>query len=392
MKTTVQIVFAFLAASLILSSACNKNDKSEKPGDSPCTAITIDKSKSNLVPLTLIKEGEVKIDSPGYPSIVNVDQEGCVLIKVGEKNTRFLEYDAQLALVNSREIRYGEGPNECLQVLAMGSDDSHILIYDGMMQSYYRYDSTLKTREKVGSKPYRRGWVPHGVNFFKKHNTFVTSFFKIMGTSDYMKYWLYFKQLEGNQLKSTERFITKNRFITKDGIFYIGKPFHFCASGDFLYLLYKEDYRIQKIAMDGTVVGCVKVTGLPKISFSKQERGDWVESAMIRKHSRKKFTFPEYLYHANWVVPIGDGIAVGRIKDYKPVEKEWVQADYFDRNLAHLGSIKLPWFPSWNYPSQIQAGLFFYSKGDYLYFIDARISDTDEEYWLTRWRIDYGKN
>ncbi|MCP4157013.1 MAG: hypothetical protein GY757_55385 [bacterium] len=99
-----------------------------------------------------------------------------------------------------------------------------------------------------------------------------------------------------------------------------------------------------------------------------------------------RFTYPEKLWPASGILKIADGLAVVRMEDYNPDEKEWAEADYFDKELNYLGKIRLPWFPGCNSPGQ--NGLPFYMKKGKLFYIKLKETETDEEYWLTRFRIE----
>ncbi len=101
-----------------------------------------------------------------------------------------------------------------------------------------------------------------------------------------------------------------------------------------------------------------------------------------------EMTIPEYVAPANWILELGEGIAVGRMEDYNPERKEWIDADYFDKDLNFLGKIKLPWFYWWNFPGEFRADFLFYSNGNKLYFIQTRETPTDEESWLVRYRVE----
>ncbi|MCP4219270.1 MAG: hypothetical protein GY765_31845 [bacterium] len=108
------------------------------------------------------------------------------------------------------------------------------------------------------------------------------------------------------------------------------------------------------------------------------------------KPSLIEVTIPEYVAPANWIVELGEGIAVVRMEDYNPERKEWIDADYFDKDLNFLGKIKLPWFYWWNFPGSFRSDFLFYSKGKKLYFIQTRETPSDEESWLVRYRVETG--
>ena len=359
---------------LLISSSCKKQHVTEE--------IQI---KDVPFPLKLVKEKETRIDAPGYPGFVPLTNSDHFMIRLEYKDTAFLTYDPGLNLVKEGVIKYGEGPLECLMPVAMGGDEDNLIITDIVAMKYYIYDRDFKTRRDITAK--RRGWIPHGVNFSPAHNVILSCYHDCYSNRYFAEYYVYLRKLAGNRLDDTEIFKIKDRSYTDGLLCILSRPVHFRMIDDYIYILKKADYRVMKMDINGNVLKEIGVTGLKKIRFSKRERGEWVE-ALGHRLKKEEFTFPEYLWHANFIMKLADGIAVGRIEDYNPQKREWIDADYFDKDLNFLGKIKLPWFPASHDPGQLESDLFFLSKGDKLYFIDTRENGPDEEYWLTRWKIE----
>jgi hypothetical protein len=371
--------FLTLAVLLIISISCNKKNKS---------ILTTIEVENASYPLTLIKEKEIKIDAviKGIPVLAKIESPNRIFVKTYNKegNTEFLAYNTDLELEKKNLIFYGQGPNECLQTLVMGGDENNIIIYDGMSQKYYLYDGDLKNRKTLKAKqPLESGWIPHGVNFSEKNNAFLTCLSRIIKPGVF-EYHLHLRKIEDNGIKDTEILKIENNVYSKKRLFIAAHPIHFSLINDNIYILRPDEYRITKMNLEGIIVKEARVANLGKVRFTNQERELWIEERGLKK---SRFTCPEYLWHACWILELGNGIAIGRRDNYKPLTKEWGDADYFDMDLNYLGKIKLPWFSDWNFPDQVMSDIFFQNKGNMLFFIETRETENDEEFWLTRWRI-----
>lgn len=371
--------FVIMTVLLIISISCNKNNN---------PTLTTIEVENYSYPLTLIKEKETKIDAviKGVPVLAKIKSQDRIFVKIYNKegNTEFLVYNTGLEFQKKNLIYRGQGPNECLQTLVMGGTENNIIIYDGMPQKYYIYTADLENRKTLNAKQHiESGWIPHGVDFSEKNNAFLTCLSRIIGPGVF-EYHLYIRKIEGTGIKDTEIFKIENNVYSKKKLFIAAHPIHFSLIDDYVYILKPDEYQITKMNLDGKIIKKVQVVNLEKVRFTNQERERWVQERGLNK---SRFTCPEYLWHACWILELGDGIAIGRRENYKPVTKEWGDADYFDKDLNFLGKIKLPWFSDWNFPDQLMSDIFFQSKGNMLFFIQTRESETDEEFWLTRWRI-----
>ncbi len=368
-------IIQILAILLIISTACKENH----------TIVDIEITDKPY-PLKFIKEKETRIDEVGYPVLCSLKNSKNIMVRLSLRNSVILTYSRDLELVKKDTIKYGEGPNECLHPIIMGAGENHIIVSDIINQRFYKYDVDFKTRKRLRAK--QVGWIPHGFNFSFKYNT-VLSCVKPFdpSTGIYRDYNVILRKIMDDRVTYREIFTLRSLQYLVNYILICGRPIHFRMINDHVYILNKKEYAIIKMDIDGRVIKEIRVTGLGEKSFSRRERGDWVEAVGLN-YKRSKFTYPKELWHANGILEIAGGIAVIRINDYKPVKKKWIDADYFDYDLNFLGKIKLPWFPRWNYPGQIQSDLFFFSKGHILYFIDDRETEDDDDFWLTRWRIE----
>ncbi|MCP4217016.1 MAG: hypothetical protein GY765_20380 [bacterium] len=366
----------FLIALLIISTNCStKKDhpiKRIKTAEVPC-------------PLRLVKEKETRIQSEGHPGFVRDEYSDYIMVRMEKKNTAFLEYDEELQLQRKHVIAYGQGPDECLLPMVAGKDIEAVYILDVTSKRYYAYDHEFKNRKKLDSKGLEPNWIPQGTYYSAKEKTILTCFSNFINMKE-NGFHVYLRRINGKKLTDTKLLEMKFTVESQKKQFVIGTPLHYTLTGDSVYILKKTNYSLMKVDLKGNVLKEIFIEDLDPVSFSNRRREEWID-AMGIKLSSSKFTVPGNLWHPCWIIPLGDGIAVGRRDNYKPDEKEWIDADYYDKNLEYRGKVKLPWFSHWNNPSHINAEMFLYSKGDKLYFIQERISDTEEEYYLTRWRI-----
>jgi hypothetical protein len=368
-------IIPLLLASLIISTACKQNHSIDR--------IEI---SDKPFPLTLIKEKETKIDALGYPALFSLKNSGNIIVRMELKDTDFLTYDQNLELLSRHTIKYGEGPNECLLPIAVGADENHIIIFDVVTKKYYLYDADLRSRKNLEAQSV--GWIPHGFNYSYKYNTVLSCVMPFNPSLGKMQeYRVFLRKFAADRMTYNEIFTTKTLGYLENYVLICARPIHFKIIDDHVYILKKEEYGIIKMDIEGKVLKEIQVTGLGSRQFSSRDRGDWIEAVGL-KLNRAEFTLPENLWHANGILELAGGIAVIRITDYNPAGREMIDADYFDYDLNSLGKIKLPWFPMYNYPGQLTSDLFFFSKGNILYFIDTRETGSDEEYWLTRWRIE----
>lgn len=365
---------------LLISSSC-------KP-DRKYLYSEIEIDDSIHYPLKLIKEKEIRIDTDKkkIPVIRKIKSRNSVFISIENKkrDIEFLRYDTDLVLKGKKTIPFGQGPNERLLPTVVGGDEDNLIIFDIMSKKYHIYDGDLKCKSTLEAKTLGANWIPHGANFSEKKNTFLTCLAEVTKPGVF-EYRLYLRKREGNTLKDTEIFKIQNNVYSEKGLFTVAHPVHFSLIDNSVFILNPKEYRLIKMDLEGNVLREIKVVKLPVIRFTPKERGEWTEQA---GRERMQFTFPEYLWHACWILELGDGIAVGRRENYKPDTMKWIGADYFDNELNYLGKVKVPWFPNWNYPDQVNSDIFFYSKGDKLFSIEVRETEADEEYWLTRWKIE----
>ncbi len=363
---------------LIISTGCSKPEH-------PIQKVELENIN---YPLTLVKEKEVKIDAPGTPALIYLNNPNHITVSLELKGNLFLTYDRDLNLIEKNSIPYGQGPKECLLPVAMGGDEENVVIFDVQARQYYVYQDHFKSRKRLEGT--QRGWIPHGGNYSYSQKTILSCYQGKINLAKEKKCRaqlnIYLRKINDGRLEDKNLFSLPHTVFLENLVAIFATPVHFRLIDDFVYILQKAPYQIAKFDLNGNRVKEIQVTGLPDVRFSKRRRGDWIE-ALGLNFKRDKFTFPERLWHANFVIGIAGGIAVGRMEDYKPQKKEWIDADFFDKELRFLGKIKLPWFPAWNCPDQTQSDRFFACVGNRLYFIDTRETDTDEEYWLTSWRI-----
>ncbi len=352
--------------------------------------------KNTPYPLKLVKEKERILDGDiaGQPLFAKLKTPNAVFVEYQskEKNAILVRYNLDLELVDQQTLRYGEGPNECLIPVILGGDENNIIVFDNMKKKYFSFDRNFKCKNQFSESIFTApSWIPHGVNYSQQRKAFLVCLARLIPskTSFAWEYSLCLNQIAGTKLKSNVLFKTTgpNRYQPRKQDMF-AHPFHFGLIDNSVFILDVASYRLLKMDLDGKIIMNVKVTNIPKKDFSTQQRGEWIEQMGMNK---KNFTFPPALWPACWVMELGKGIAVGRRYDYSQEKRRYIEADYFDKELNFLGKINVPWFPQWNVPGQFNSDVFFQNIGRNVFIIEYRETETDEEYWLTRWRLDDGR-
>ena len=326
----------------------------------------------------------------GVPLIANIYTDNFVYIMIEDRkgSDEIRKFDSDFLLIDKYVIEYGQGPNECLSPLPMGGYPGNILIYDEIVKKYYFYNADFSARKTLDSRGLGHT-IPYGSRFSEKQNVLVTAFWEPL-TFSHASIAIYARRLVGN--KFTDKKIYNSKlivFITKE-LFLVGQPFHFKLIDNFIYLLKSDEYNLIKMDLDGNIVKQITIKNFARKTFSRQETAGWIKE--VGGMNPAEFTFPSELWPACWIFELPNGFAVGRRNDYKPDKGEWIECDYFNKDLDYLGKIKVPWFRRWNNPIDGQRYLDYMSflNDGKFYFVEYKETETDEEYYLTRWRIEEG--
>jgi len=370
----VSVVFIFIGA-------CQERDVSQ---------VKEIKVADTEYPMSFVKEKEVKIDAimKWIPRLFRVEGSNIFMeFSVGE-DTSIWRYNTDLELEKKFAIPYGQGPGECLAPVPIGGDLNNILVYDPPQDKYYLFDENFNVKETLKSRNNSRTFCFQSTGFSSSKMT-VLSVFVTQIEANQSEYGVTTRRIENGEIKETVIYTFKIPRKDKNDRSIIGRPFHCSLINDNIYILKTDEYLIIKMDLEGNILKETKVINFEDKSFSAAERKEWIKASMHNKITNG--IFPEKLWGSCWIIQLKDGIAVGRRNDYNPNNDQWIEADYFDFELNFLGKIKIPpGLPEWNGPASGQrvAEGSIYFNNDRLYVIEYRETESDEEYYLTRWRIE----
>ena len=321
------------------------------------------------------------------------------VIRNQDKECEILKLSNDLEIKEKYIIENGIGPGEARNPRIYGGDTHSLILQDRAGHKYIELDPDFKLideyREKrpgmgldTGGKylPEKRMVVAgyeQMIRFSKAPDILIKKYIRIYA----IKFIPGKKTPENIKLYETQAI---DRW--KKDRMPLFRPVHFGYFFDHIYILDKREYRIIKMDIEGNLLKDKKFAFKSRI-FSKSEREEWIEKRAAhvgRIMPKEKMDYPEKLFPACWLMPIADGIAVGKCENYDLDDKGPISADYFDPDLNYLGKITLPYFFWWNEPSAGQVAVdcdFFYKNGK-LYFSEER----DGEYWITRWDVKIEKN
>ncbi len=376
--------------SIFLMACSAGSDKTDTP-------ITQNISIKNIsYSLRLIKEKETPIDLTisGHPVFTKLESNGGkqLFVHLLDQNKNFilLKYNTDLELQEKHTIRHGLGPDECLSPKILGGDENNIITMDIRSKRFFVLDRNLACKKRIlNNTGVVFSWIPHGANYSRRENAFLICManLEMKHTGATWHYHLYLKKIEDQKIVDKELFniISPHSYRSNKPVV-AAHPFHFALISNYVYILKPDQYGIIKMTLQGKIEKEITIDNIDKRAFSKTEYREWIEKSNLKW---PRFTFPERLYPACWLMKLGKGIAVARRQDYNPEMKGKIEADYFDTQLNFLGKVYLPSFPGWNFPAGFAADQYFYSIGDTLYFIETIETETDELYRLSRWRIVY---
>jgi len=347
-------------------------------------------------PVSFVKETKVTVEAltKGYPHFVRIQGEDHLFIKFrnGENNHEIWRYNREtLEFQKKFIVNRGQGPGEAMKAHILGGTTDKIVMYDSSCRRLIFWDSNFK-------------------NYIMKKHALITHLFPPISSYGYspksgyaliweivdespnvkMKHNVYLKKIDQEKDGPDERKIYVSEFSAwrqdSSGELQLwpSARFHAVMLNDLVFLANLQAYEIYTYNLTGELLKKVKIKFQHK-NFSNGQLDEWKKSFGVKSPD---IHFPDELYPACWLIPLGKGFVVGRREDYLSSEQEWIPADYFDMSLRYLGKIKLPWFKSWNHPfyCQTNADLFTLGKNEYLYIV-KEAADESDNFVLSRWRM-----
>ncbi|HLP48286.1 MAG TPA: hypothetical protein VK469_20250 [Candidatus Kapabacteria bacterium] len=391
MLLTFIVVTAIL---LILLINCNHSDD-----------IKAEKLPDKIFPISFQEEKAIRIDivtkePPVIADINDPDNIYIYFLQNQDKNCEVIKLSNDLEIKNRYFIGSGVGPGEALNPRIYGGDDRSIIVYDVMTRKFIEFDRNFKlmneykSSKNLGEFFYSGGkYIPElqiAIDGFR----YIDSMVKESGDTLVFKSYrrIYTRKFMPNRsIKDTELFETplvEERW--ENNLTPVFRDINFGYYFGHIFILDKMAYRIKKMTLDSSILKDKQFSFEAK-TFSKSDLEEWVTKTFGPK-GKQEFSFPEKLLPACWMMPIANGIAVGRCNNYNPDEKGPIIADYFDPDLNYLGKITVPYFWAWNRPDQGQCEAYyrFLYKNGALYSV--QIGEELDDFQVVRWGVNIEKN
>jgi len=353
--------------------------------------------KKLAIPLSLNKEREFRLDSVvmGEPSLARTDDPDTLYVssrgKTGDKYEVY-RLGPDLEVRGKYTIRRGQGPGESLSPRIYGGDELSILVYDLPGNRFIEFDRDFKPIKEIRTK--NRGIVlpnAHGYRYIAGKRLVIDGYYQLSG--------FYRRIVHLYSLKLTDQIFTEDTPIFKmdyswrkseNNKIIWAFPLHFVYSNNHVYILDKQEYRLEKIDLNGKVLVDKRIPFTSR-SVDKDTRKRWIEAEFPNDpRTLQSYDYPDDIWPVSWLLPLGNGIAVARCDSYDPdIEPGPITADYFDADLNLLGQVQLPYFPNWNSPSyghSLVDKSMFYRDGK-LYMLEER----DEDWLLIRYGVKIGE-
>jgi hypothetical protein len=385
------IMIMILSALLLFICGCKKTGNNI---DEKIREITL---PDKTFPLVIKKEYEKYIDvvAKEPPGLSKVDDRNHIYVYFlwnKNRDTEVLKMNTNLEIKRDYLIKYGEGPGSTLNPRIYGGDERSIIVYDILHRKYVEYDSDFQLIREFRNKRYSQYYYVRGkyipgqrliLDAFEKNSFEQTVRTKIANVGIYIS-----KLTDAREVESTCIYEQSYKTEDKKKRFLLGYPFHYLYCFDHIYILDKVNYRLIKMNLKGEILVNKKIK-FERKTLSASDREKWVKQFLPLAKDWYEYDYPEDLMPACWMLPIGNGIAVGRCEDYDLDRKGPITADYFDKDLNFLGKISIPYFRAWNNPSQgvVQAEISVLYKDGKLYTIETR-GDDEDEYWIVRWSVE----
>jgi len=351
--------------------------------------------KQELIPLTLTVEKEYRFDVlASEAQLAGTDDPGSLYVSFfGNRDSDCEVYrmGRDLEVLGKYIIKRGQGPGEARNPHIYGGDEKSILVYAPPDFKFIEFDRDFKPLNQFRVKDYG---VPlfSGAKYFQEKRLVIDGYHY-----PYRDFYKDFISLYAIKLREKDFAEEKKIFETytyrvrKDSKNIIWAfPIHFTYFKGYIYILDKRDYRLTKIDLDGQVK-IEKKIAFKSRQVDKDTRKRWIEAEFPNDpRTLQSYDYPDDIWPVNWLLPLGNGIAVARCDSYDPdIEPGPITADYFDADLNLLGQVQLPYFPYWNNPIKghiLVDKTIFYRDGK-LYMLEER----DEEWLLIRYGVKIGE-
>lgn len=394
MKKTMLLTLVVVTIVLpILSINCNHVDD-----------IKAEKLPNKIFPMSIRKEKTIKIDiitkePPVMADISDPDNIYIYFLQNQDKNCEVIKLTNDMEIKNRYFIGCGMGPGEALNPRIYGGDERSIIVYDAMSRKFIEFDRNFKLMNEYKSTKNLGEFFYSGGKYIPKLQIVIDGFRYINSMTKESGDTLVFKSyrriysrkfLPDRSIRDHKLFEThlvEERW--DNNLTPVFRDVNFGYYFGHIFILNKMAYRIKKLTIDGKVLKD-KQFAFEEKSFSRSEREEWITKAFGPK-GKNQFSFPEKLYPACWMMPIANGIAVGKCNNYNPDEKTPITADYFDPDLNFLGKITLPYFWAWNHPAQGQCEAYyrFLYKNGKLYSVE--IGENLDDFQVVRWGVHIEK-
>lgn len=296
-----------------------------------------------------------------------------------------------LNLQDKYAVKIGQGPGEALNLLILTGDKQEIIGYDLMYQRMMFWDINFSNCRMIKKRFWNNEFAHHSIAYNSKTDELM-SLEEKDADRDYMKKTLLLtlKKVKGSTKRELIIFkldIGKVMEARSGQIhLWYARPIHARLHKEYIYILNIKDYIIYKYNLDGKLLDHVKVN-FTQQSFSDDQLNRF-HNSWYRNNKNKVYNFlhfPDRLWPACWLLPLGNGLLVGRRNDYQISDDEWIECDYFDLNLKYLGKVNIPTFSKWNNPffcqNTVENKLF--SRGDTIYIIEN--NDDSEITSIHKW-------
>lgn len=353
--------------------------------------------------MSITKVQEMSFDviakfGPFFAKIDDPDHMYIYFLQNQDKNYEILKISNSLEIKKRFFIKGGVGPGEAQNPRIYGGDSHSVVVYDAPLHKYIKFDSTFKLVTEYRKKNRGGTFLYSGGKYLPEKGLIIDGFEFFLNYNESMIKLYSMKMTPGKiATKDTKLFQTTPFIATRkdDKKSYLSKPIGFVYAFNHIYILDKGDYRLIKADINGTVL-MEKRFAFKSKSFPESDRKKWVEKFFNRgRISRKRdmfkrFDYPEKLLPACWLMPIADGIAVGKCENYDPNDPGPISADYFDRDLNFLGTITIPYFKGWNQPigGHIEVYNSFLSRDGKLY----QLKREDDDCKIEVWKVQIEKN
>jgi len=378
---------------MITLNFCSKNEQALPqeeitPNDHPYPIVF---SMEKTIELDVIYRGRMffqsNIDIPGYIY--------CGFLNASN-DLEIWQLNEDLQIKSKYKVKYGQGPGEALNLRFIGVDKQEIIGYDLLSKRLLFWDrdfSKCRMKKEII-------WPS------EKYSNSI-SYSPISGSVMALE-----KKINGGDLFKANLELTLRKLIDKDKSicihkidkwkfsemradgklhFWLSIPLHSIIYKDYIFVINLKDYYLYKYTLKGKLLRSIGVT-FPRKTFNSTQLKKSIK-AELPQYNRdySQLHLPETLWPACWILPLGDGIAVGRRGNYGPSDIKWINCDYFDMNLQYRGRIKIPAFENWygGFSSQSSVKYHILSRSNNLYIINN--DEATEKEIITKWTWKYEK-